>query len=198
MATMSTHPLQMVSADTFSSFIPFCAFDGHLSSDEGMQVGNVSFCNSFYPTITPGGQLCYALNKTKIGVFEEAFFLIDPNTERSLHIVGQISEEKKLPLKLKAGSSQESLLANVYIDTLESFTSETNASYALTSLKKMTSTSNFDEMSDQDKGCIMKARNVCQREAFLKKMTEVCQCVPFGLWPAWPNTSNEKQVRKSD
>ena len=140
MAAMSTHPQQMVSADTFSSFIPFCAFDGHLNSDDGMHVGNVSFCNSFYPTITPGGQLCYALNMTMIGVFEEAFFIIDPNMERSLHIVGQISQEKKLPLKLKPGSSQESHLANVYIDTLESFTSETNASYALTSLKKMTST----------------------------------------------------------
>ena len=193
MAVLGNHPVHMTSAESLSAFIPFCAFDGQ---PDGTQIGNFSvpFCRSFSPTITDG-QLCYALNMTKVGFIKEALFFIDPNLERSVHL-SHTSEQnsKNSPLKLKQGLGEKSQLAQMHIDTLEPFTSETFASYALTSLKKMTSTENFDEMSDQDKGCRMESRRDCERNILVEKVAKDCQCVPFSLWEAWPNSSNNNQV----
>ena len=193
MARVSNHPVHMT-ADAPSSFIPFCAFDGELDR-YGTQLGNFSvpFCNSFSPTIIEG-QLCYALNTTKIGFVKEALFFIDTNLERSVH-TSQQDSKKSGALRLKQGLGQKSQLAKIHIDTLEPFTSQTFASYALTSLKKMTSTQNFEEMSDEDKGCRMEARSECERNILVQKVTEMCQCVPFSLLEAWPNSSYNTQVR---
>ena len=195
MAVLGNHPVHMTSAESLSAFIPFCAFDGQ-PEPSGTQIGkfSVPFCRSFSPTITDG-QLCYALNMTKVGFIKEALFFIDPNLERSVHL-SHTSEQnsKNSPLKLKQGLGEKSQLAQMHIDTLEPFTSETFASYALTSLKKMTSTENFDEMSDQDKGCRMESRRDCERNILVEKVAKDCQCVPFSLWEAWPNSSNNNQV----
>ena len=189
MAKVSIHPVQMTK-EAPSSFIPFCAFDGELN---GIQLENFSapFCDAFDPTII-GGQLCYALNMTKIGLVKEALFFIDTNVERSIHATDQSSQqssEKSAALRLKRGRGQKSQLAKIHIDTIEPFSSETFASYALTSLKKMTSTQNFDEMSDDDKGCKMEARGECERNVLVQKVAETCECVPFSLWEGWPNSS---------
>ena len=182
-----------MTADAPSSFIPFCAFDGELDS-HGTQSENFSvpFCNSFTPTIIEG-QLCYALNITKIGFVKEALFFIDTNLERSVH-TSQQESKKSGALRLKQGLGKKSHLAKIHIDTLEPFTSETFASYALTSLKKMTSTQNFEEMLDEDKGCRMQPRSECERNILVQKVTEICQCVPFSLLEAWPNYTGNTQV----
>ena len=192
MARVSNHPVHM-RADAPSSFIPLCAFDGELDR-YGTHLGNFSvpFCSAFAPTIIEG-QLCYALNITKIGLVKEALFFIDANLERSVHAPQQNSK-KSGALRLKQGLGEKSQLAKIHIDTLEPFTSETFASYALTSLKKMTSTQNFEEMSDDDKGCRMEARGDCERNILVQKVTEMCQCVPFSLLEAWPNSSSNIQV----
>ena len=193
MASMSNHPVHITSVDAMTSFIPFYAFDGNLDSD-GTQVGNLSFCNSFTPTII-AGQLCYALNMTKVGFIQEALFFLDLNLERSFHREDSSGENSdSSPLKLKQGTGKKSQLAQIRIDTLEPFASETFASYALTSLKKMTSTKNFDAMSDEDKGCMMGARSKCERNILISSVAETCQCVPFALWQAWPRSSNVTQV----
>ena len=97
MASMSNHPVHITSADAVTSFIPFCAFDGNLDSD-GTQVGNLSFCNSFTPTII-AGQLCYALNMTKVGFIQEAIFFLDLNLERSFHREDSSGENSDLGTK---------------------------------------------------------------------------------------------------
>ena len=193
MTAVSNHPVHMT-ADASSSFIPFCAFDGELDR-YGTRSENFSvpFCNSFSPTIMEG-QLCYALNISKIGLVKEALFFIDTNLERSVH-TSQQDSKKAATLGLKQGLGGKKQLAKIHIDTLEPFTSETFASYALTSLKKMTSTQNFEEMSDKDKGCRMEARAECERNILVQKITEMCKCVPFSLLEAWPNSSYNSQVR---
>ena len=193
MARVSSHPVHMT-ADAPSSFIPFCAFDGELDR-HGTLLANFSvpFCSTFAPTIIEG-QLCYALNITKIGLIKEALFFIDTNLERSVH-ASQQNSKKSGALRLKQGLGEKSQLAKIHIDTLEPFTSETFASYALTSLKKMTSTQNFEEMSDKDKGCRMEARGDCERKMLVQKVSEMCQCVPFSLLEGWPNSSSNTQVK---
>ena len=113
---MSNHPLHMTSANSTTSFIPFCAFDGQLDSG-GFTAGNLTFCNSFHPTITPRGELCYTLNMTKVGFFEEALFLIDPNLEKSLHVDQDCHyNHRKSPLKIKQGLGLKGHLAKIHIE----------------------------------------------------------------------------------
>ena len=59
----------------------------------------------------------------------------------------------------------------------------------------MTSTQNFEEMSDKDKGCRMEARGDCERKMLVQKVSEMCQCVPFSLLEGWPNSSSNTQVK---
>ena len=70
----------------------------------------------------------------------------------------------------------------IYIDTLATFSDFREGKYSLHSVKKMTGTENFMELSDNVKNCSVELFEQCRVEKYMKTIEEKCNCVPWTLW----------------
>ena len=69
--------------------------------------------------------------------------------------------------------------ANIYIHTLSPYTSFRNGSYALSALKKMTSSDDFMKLPFEKKKCHGETMESCNTRKYLQRVHNECHCL---LW----------------
>ena len=69
----------------------------------------------------------------------------------------------------------------VYINTLAQYSTFGPGSYAMTTLKKMTGTSNFKQLPEHQRKCLGHNREECQTEKYVNQVQKECKCVPWAL-----------------
>ena len=118
-------------------------------------------CDQFKPTVLEG-QLCYSLDlgsikteKSKSGERAGLLILIDQGVadqgkESSIDLEEMTEEITEIDIK---GPTQHQNYARIYLNTLTSYTDNRAGTYALSSLKKITGSKNFLELSDDQKKC---------------------------------------------
>ena len=133
-------------------------------------------CDKFQPTIL-NGQLCYSLdiaklteNETKSGKTHGLFLLLDPNPYQ----LDYSYEDGDTEI-----SKQQS--SNLFIHTLAQFTAFQPGSFAMSSLKRMTATTSFNRLPDNQKKCTVHNREECQTTKFLNQVESECGCFPWAL-----------------
>ena len=162
---MSLHPPHLIDSRgslTPAALIPFCAYQtnmtllGHTRQDLPFTV-----CDQFKPTVLEG-QLCYSLDlssikaeKSKSGERAGLLILIDQGVadqgkENTIDLNEMKEQIKEIDIK---GPSQHENYARIYLNTLTSFTDNRAGTYALSSLKKITGSRNFLELTDDQKKC---------------------------------------------
>ena len=150
-----------------AALIPYCSYQNQTnnlsqrSTDFGFPV-----CSKFEPTIWRG-QLCYSLDLSK-----HANFTSKSGEENSLFLIvdptGFLSQEGANKVK-------------IHLDTLGQVTLEGEGKYYLSSLKQMTATKSFLELSDHLKGCSREGFEECQVGRFMSAVQKQCGCVPWAL-----------------
>ena len=162
-----------------SALVSFCSYQGESSllGKKLSEMDNMTVCDKFQPTILEC-QLCYTLDvaglvdvPVKSGKSNGLFLLLDPKPYR-------LNQTEKKALGSETGSGQKS---KVFIHTLAQYTTFGSGSYAMSSLKKMTGTSNFKQLPDYQKKCLDHSREQCQTQTFLEQLHVECNCVPWAL-----------------
>ena len=161
-----------------SALVPFCSYQGESSllGRELPEMDNLTVCDKFQPTILDD-QLCYTLKKetlkessTKSGKYNGLLLLLDPNPYYLNH-----KEESA-----EASSAGETS-SRVFVNTLAQFTTFGRGYYAMTMLKKMTGTSSFKQLPDDQKKCFVHNREECQTQKYLDRVQKECKCMPWSL-----------------
>ena len=182
-----SHPVHLLNSGStsFSALIPFCAFQARLGiSEPKMWVENISFpvCNSFRP-VALEGQLCYSLKvgrKSDEGKSNGLMLLLDLNEDRSIqlelnqHKEGGLNRES---MNLDTKMSHKGKDPKIHIKTLSSYRGFGEGSYKMTMLKALKGTNDFLAMSEEERNCAVEDFEECRN----KKLTELCQCVPWEL-----------------
>ena len=157
-----------------SALIPFCSYQGKSTlGRQSPELGNVAVCDQFEPTILEG-QLCYSLDnamlkgKVKSGKLNGLFLLLDRNPY-SLNITED---------NVKGPNDQS---FKVFIHTLAQFTAHGPGSYAMSALKKMTGTTSFMQLPEEDKVCFVHNRENCQTQKYKREVQKNCNCIPWAL-----------------
>ena len=178
-----SHPPHLRNGSAVSAFIPFCAFEGQLLvSPESSWLPNLSFptCQLFTPT-SLDGQLCYKLqvNKTSKGSDnrEGLLLILDMNEHMEVPFGNQNNTMQNIdPIhfssNLMKGVNQNR--AKIHINTLTGFKAIGTGSYRMTSVKKLTATSDFLSMPQVDRQCSQEDFEDCRRKALFQN----CECVP--------------------
>ena len=137
---------------------------------------NLTVCDKFQPTILEG-QLCYKLDSallkgfsTKSGQSNGLLLLLDPDPYR-------LNYKDKSAEGSKVGDQN----FKVFVSTLAQYTTFGRGSYAMNMLKKMTGTSNFKQLPDHLKKCLVHNREECQTQKYLDKVKKECKCMPWSL-----------------
>ena len=161
-----------------SALVPFCSYQGESSllGRKLPEMGNLTVCDKFQPTILEG-QLCYTLESTlmkgytaKSGKSNGLFLLVDPNPYNLNH-----------KHKSAGGFKEIGQTFKVFIQTLAQFTTFGPGSYGMSTLKKMTGTTSFEQLPDHQKKCLVHNRKECQTRIFLDLVQKECKCVLWAL-----------------
>lgn len=193
MMESSQHPAHLVDSSgnlTPGALIPFCAYARNLST-LGRRIAGLDFpvCDKFQPTILDG-QVCYVLN------VEAANPLLQGTTENgmekglllALHmnadLEGEDSDAKEEWVNKDIFETEASDLGNtaiVHLTTLDRFSITKPGKYAMASLKKMTGTSDFLDLSDNVKDCQIEAQERCYNRRYIEELQNQCNCLPWSL-----------------
>ena len=161
-----------------SALVPFCSYQGQSSllGKELLEMDNMAVCDKFRPTILEG-QLCHTLDiakladfPTKSGKSNGLRLLLDPNPYHS-----------NQPDKNTRGSKNGDQDFKVAIHTLAQYTSFGPGTYAMSTLKKMTGTTNFKKLPDHQKKCLAHNREDCQTWKYIEQVQKDCECIPWAL-----------------
>ena len=174
---LSHHPVHLIPDSEGnlppSALVPFCSYQEDYSflGQANPELGNMTVCDKFKPTYLEG-QPCYSLDAakyskkdTKAGKNKGLFLLVDSN-----------------PYQLRSENEaidRESF--RVYIHTLAPHTAYGRGSYGMHTLKRMTGTTNFQELPDKQKKCRIHNREECQTKMLLSLLKANCSCVPWLL-----------------
>ena len=188
----SPHLLDQENTSQPFALIPFCAYQGNMSTF-GHNLSNINFaaCSSFKPNIIDG-KTCFTLKtygtNTKSGEMGGTLIMLDPvPVTPDLGFLWFLKEEEAQKNQLtwmKHVNALSSSKAGVYLSTLERFRERKSGTFALSALKKITGTHRFLTLDDAVKNCSLLNQDVCQRESFLEQMEAVCGCLPWSLSPA--------------
>ena len=107
---------------------------------------------------------------TKSGKPKGLFLLLDANPYQ----LGQANYDV-------GGSNQGDQNFKVFIHTLAQYTTFGPGSYGMSTLKKMTGTSSFKHLPDNQEKCQVHNREECQTEKYLEQFRNECRCVPWAL-----------------
>ena len=198
-ARQSTVPPHLVDqrGNSFrSSLIPFCAFDGNMTS-LGHDIDGLGFpaCDQFKPDIMDG-HLCFTLDikrmhsedkaRTAHGKGTGLWLLVDPG---SYYLTGLSSSKEKTPRSI---ISTKNVIPEHYIsyniNNLVRFTDHRAGVYMIGGIKKMAGTDAFLALSDDVKGCQKEEEKRCKKERFLKELEKQCGCVPWIFGPTLPGS----------
>ena len=145
---------------------------------EKTELGNVTLCDKFQPTIHEG-QLCYSLDIAKLtqkptrpGKRNGLFLLVDKSPYQVKSAGVSLTDERNDQNTFK-----------VYIHTLSQHTAYGPGSYAMQALKSMTGKEGFKELLDSQKKChdYDHNREECQTNIFLQQVQSNCNCTPWAL-----------------
>ena len=137
---------------------------------------NLTVCDKFQPTILEG-QLCYTLDSALLKGYSAKsdktnglVLLLDPNPYHLNH------EGKNT-----GGFNEGGQKFKVFIPTLAQFTAFGSGSYGMSTLKKMTATTSFEQLPDHQKKCLVHNREECHTQSFLGQVQKECKCMPWAL-----------------
>ena len=140
------------------------------------ELDNLTVCDKFEPTILEG-QLCYSIDiaklekrQTEAGKSKGLVLLLDPSPY-------QIQNDER---NVKDGRNKEETF-KVYIHTLSPFTAYGPGAFAMSSLKRMTGTTSFLQLPENQKKCAIHNREECQTDKFFSQVKANCSCVPWSL-----------------
>jgi len=183
-----SHP-HHITPDTSQSFIPYCGFAtdlkllGHQTADDKFPV-----CDKFIPVLLEG-QLCYRLDVTphlssrpSFGQKEGLLLAVDTNPDRSAASFPSKevnSEKSRIDTAPPDGGVVTS--PRVYIHTLAGYSGYGTGRYVITSIKDVTATDSFMELSQENRvGCQEEDREECIVKAYVNETLSKCQCWPLG------------------
>ena len=189
---MSLHPPHLVDSTgslTPTALIPFCAYQTNMTlishTNKELQF---DVCSEFKPTILEG-QLCYSLNlssknypTSKQSLKNGLLLIIDPRTSNKNY--KEQSEHQKRNRITSLNFEQEyddTNSARIYLNTLSSFTDYRAGTFTLTTLKKMTGTSDFLKLTNEVKKCSIETIEECQAKQYIENVNKQCHCVPWAL-----------------
>ena len=206
LARVSNHPMHPIMNGQVmpSAFIPFCSYATNVA--KSYHSSGFPACNSFKPVVIEGEQ-CFQMvldknEETKSGKDGGIIILLDTNNDRSVNpmlqnlikrhstdnetrthvhknpenqIQTQIKLFAKMILKGKDSGSQ------IYIQTLQGFTSFEAGNYVIRNVKKMTVTSNFLGMKSNVTNCHTEQIEECRMRSFIETVTADCKCAPLAL-----------------
>ena len=139
-------------------------------------------CDKFQPVLLEG-QICYSLNvslvdaeKPKAGPEYGLVFLLDSGTVKHNGHPSQMTP----PLTFESQMVDKNA-ARIYLNTLTSFSDFRAGRYVMTGLKKITGTSEFLALEDQDRKCQIEPMEECLSKAFIEEVKKECGCVPWAL-----------------
>ena len=146
-----------------SLLVPYCSYQSKMLGRKKPGY-NFPFCDIFEPVVFDG-RLCYSVGKEFGGKSKDG-------------------KENGLLLMVSPGRNhddKESNLFQIYVNTLSGFSTYKTGSFALNSLKKMTGTSGFMSLPDEQKRCQVELREDCQTKNILFEMELQCGCVPWAI-----------------
>ena len=149
-----------------------------LLGEKRPELGNLTICNEFEPIILEG-QRCHSLNiatmkkktATKEGKTNGLFLLLDPNPYSLT-----VSDETNIEDRTNKGERFK-----VYIHTLAQYRADGPGTYAMSALKNMKGTKDFNQLPDKQKKCMVHNREECETKRFLQQVWSSCKCVPWAL-----------------
>ena len=147
-----------------SLLVPYCSFPSKILGGKSSGY-NFPFCDILEPVVFDG-RLCYSVGKEFGGKSKEG-------------------KENGLLLMINPGrkhDDKESESLQIYVHTLSGFSTYKTGSFALNSLKKMTGTSGFMDLPDEQKRCQVELREDCQAKEILHEMELQCGCVPWEIY----------------
>ena len=134
---------------------------------------NLTVCDKFEP-IVMDGQTCNSLDlsrfggkPTREGKTKGLFLLLDPEPF-SLNAI-----------KKSGAPTTEKETFQVFIHTLAQYSASGPGTYKLGSLKRMSGTESFEQLADDQKGCRVHNREICQAQKFLGRVKRECNCLPW-------------------
>ena len=144
-------------------------------------------CDIFEPAVYNGHQ-CYQVNIKKHQRLEGKrgglMLLLDVNSERSIEVEFPKrvkSTERSLYIGYDQNLERKNL-ASIHIGTIQGkFTDYGPGDFALSSIKQMTGTQNFLDLSEDKRGCALQTYEECKTKGLLREITR-CDCFPFNLF----------------
>ena len=162
-----------------SALVPFCSYQGDRSllGQKRQELDNLTVCDAFEPTILEG-QLCYSIDIAKLekrqmteaGKAKGLFLLVDPSPYQIKSDEMSVKDERNRKQTFK-----------VYIHTLAPFTAYGPGAFAMSTLKRMTGTTSFLGLPENQKKCTIHNREDCQTDKFFSQVKANCSCVPWSL-----------------
>ena len=191
---VSLHPPHLIDSSgslTPAALIPFCAYQTNMTVlGRTRQDLPFTVCEKFQPTVLEG-QLCYSLeirsmnkvDKSNTGLEYGLLLILDPGRSekhRYHKATPQVLQEKISSLNLKVRGPEQSS-AYIYLNTLAKHIGYKDGSYIMSNLKRMTGTSNFLKLSDDDKKCQIQTLEECTAQRYTELVLAQCGCVPWAL-----------------
>ena len=166
-----------------AAFIPICAYQGKFLGSTRSGV-NFTICDLFQPKLVDN-HLCYSLNpkkmqewKTKPDRQNGLVLVIDPGVSWVKNDNGQMVGSNAKP---QNGSD---IIGGVFIHTLSHFHDVRAGTYILQSLKKMTGSTSFLGLPNDQKECQTEQYEQCIGKRYREKVTKECGCVPWSMGSA--------------
>ena len=191
-SAVSHHPPHILDSSigslTPAALIPFCAYQTNMTLlGQTRQDLPFAFCSKFRPTVLEG-QMCYSLELhslkkpvSKAGLKHGLLLILDHGQVKETHFEeAEDLDQKTVSLNLEAVSA-ESSSAQIYINSLHSFTDYRAGGYAMSSLKQMTGTDSFLNLPAGDKKCQLETFEECQTQKYLQEVEQQCGCIPWPL-----------------
>ena len=163
-----------------ASFIPFCAYQGKFLGSTRSGV-NFTICDLFQPKLVDT-QLCYSLNPQKMQQWKTnpdrgngLLLVIDPGVS--------LVEENNRQMTRSSAKPQNDLdiIGGVFIDTLSHFQDDRAGTFIMQSLKKMTGTTSFLGLPNDQKECQTEPFEQCFEKRFRENVQNECGCLPWSM-----------------
>ena len=168
-----------------SSFIPFCAYKTQLGiSGPFSFLPNTSFpiCKSFAP-VPLDGQLCYNIKldmKAENGKQGGLALVLDMNEDRAVNLdflTPKSLQGDDTKLTLNSEHAHHNITGMFHIKLLSPFEGTDEGGYGLRSVKKITGTKDFVDMSEEDRKC----KHEAIEDSVNRILLEKCNCTSWEL-----------------
>ena len=163
-----------------AAFIPICAYQGKFIGSTRSGV-NFTICDLFQPKLVDK-HVCYSLNLQKMKTWKTEpdrrnglLLVIDPGVSLVELYNGQMTESNAKP------QNYSNMFGGVFIHTLSNFHDVRTGTYILHSLKKMTGTTSFLGLPNDQKECQNEKYEQCVENRFRENVQNECGCVPWSM-----------------